>query len=279
LSAPNRDVPGVPGAIAREAARLDDHLPGGVRYSHLGETVDDKILLRIRGVGRFLITGGETIDYYIEPGADPADAEAFLWGAARSALIHQRGDLPFHACAIARPDGTGAIAICGPSGAGKSTTTAALAGLGWRVLADDLTRISMEAEQAMAWPGPAYIKLLPDACQDLAIETAGLKAAGAGDGKFLVPVPGSREATRLTAIVELGGGEVSPRLERLDGAEAMAVLSRHVVGPRKMRALRTAEQHFSLVTGLSRAVSVYRLHGRQSASAAVLAGEVHGGLG
>jgi len=279
VTAPDRNVPGIPGAVARQAARLDERLPGGVRYSHLGETADGRILLRIKGVGRFLITGGAAIDYWVEPGAEPGAVDAFLWGAARSALIHQRGELPFHACAVARPDGMSSIAICGPSGAGKSTTSAALAGLGWRILADDLSRITAHEGHALIWPGPAHVKLLPDACRDLAIDTSGLAAVGADDGKFLVPVPSHTDATRLAAIVELGGEAHAPRLERLAGAEAIAVLSRHVVGRRKMRALRSAKEHFSLVNGLAGVVSIWRLHGRASSSAAVLAGVIHGQFG
>jgi hypothetical protein len=98
---------------------------------------------------------------------------------------------------------------------------------------------------------------------------------GGEEGKFLLPVDGAHDAARLTAIVELGGADVAPRLEPLTGAAAMAVLSRHVVGRRKMRALLTAQQHFGLVGLICRNISVHRLHGRQSSSATHLARYLH----
>jgi hypothetical protein len=270
-----RDVPGIPGATARSVDVRELHLPGSIPYSPLGETAAGKLLLKADGVGLFLISSGNTIEYAVTPGADPVAVERFLWGAARSALIHQRGELPLHASAVTRSDGRGAIALCGPSGAGKSTTAAALMRFGWRVLADDLVRITFDDGNVRAWPGPPHIKLRGDACEKLAVDTLGLSADGEDGGKFLIPVSVSKDAVPLTSIVELDGPEADLRLERLEGAAGMAVLSRHIVGPRKMRALRTPGQHFEFVQKIFGKLRMHRLHGRSTSPVEAVAGQLH----
>ncbi len=85
-----REVPGVPGAVARAVAMLPGQLPGGRRYSPIGEVSDVAALLTAEGIGRYRVTA-DRIDYCVAPGADPVNVDRFLWGAARSALIHLRG--------------------------------------------------------------------------------------------------------------------------------------------------------------------------------------------
>lgn len=277
--ADERAVPGIPGARAIRVERLGDRLAGGVAYSPLGEVAEGRILLRAEGIGLFLVRDGTVIEYALEAEADAIVAERFLWGSARSALIHQRGELPLHASALARPDDTAAIALCGPSGAGKSTLAAALSQLGWRILADDQARIAPQENRVMVWPGPAAIKLCADACAALAIETRGFARDGDDRGKVLMPVSPRDHASPLAAVVEIVPDQGPVSLERLEGASALAVLSRHVVGPRKMRALTSGGAHFALVGAVAQAVTIWRLHGRAALPARALAEHLHRALG
>jgi len=271
-------VPGLPGAAAQRTAYVPEQLSAGRSYSPIGEVAAGTVLLHAPGIGRFLVRNGSTIEYMVFAGADEMAVERFLWSQARSALIHQRGDLPLHAAAVSRPDASRAICICGASGAGKSSTAAELMRLGWGALADDQSRIEVGRESVCVWPGPRRLRLCLDACAKLAIDTAALRIDPEDASKVMIDLPAAHAPQRLEAVIELGGDEPSPRLEKLEGAQAMAVLTRHVVGPRKMRAIQTPERHVATVAAIARSVSLWRLHGRRTASARTLAAYLNSAL-
>ena len=273
-----RPVPGMPGAIARQVDRLPDSLPGGTPYSPIGELAEGCLLLRAQGIGRFLVRDGQTVEYIVEAGADSVAVDRFLWGSARSALIHQRGELPLHASVVIEPGGRSAIALCGESGAGKSTTAAALLRSRWTSLADDLARIVRTDAAICVWPGPAWMRLSLDACEHLDVDTVGLARDRDDRNKVLLAVPASNDPVPLQAVIELGGERERPELESLTGGAAMAVLSRNTVGLRKMGALHSKTEQFSIVSQIAAGVPVLRLHGRKTASASVLAAHLHEAL-
>jgi len=273
-----RAVPGMPGAIARQVDRLPHSLPGGIPYSPIGELADGCLLLNAQGIGRFLVRDGHTVEYVVDAGADSVAVDRFLWGSARSALIHQRGELPLHASVVIEPGGKRAIALCGASGAGKSTTAAALLRSRWTSLADDLARIVRTDSAICVWPGPAWMRLSLDACQHLDVDPAGLARDLDDRNKVLLAVPASNRPMPLQAVVELGGERELPYLEPLTGGAAMAVLSRNTVGLRKMGALHSITEQFSIVSQIAAGIAVFRLHGRKTSSASVLAANLHEAL-
>lgn len=252
-----RPVPGVPGAVAREVSQLPEHLPGGVAYSPLGEMAGDEFLLTFEGTGRYHIRS-ETIDYSPAPGADPILVERFLWGAARSALIHLRGELPLHASVVADRDSGYAMALCGQSGAGKSSAAAALRKAGWVTLTDDQARLSVAGADVLAWPGPALARVCPDMCEALEIDVRGLEIDADDRAKRLVPLALAEAPVRLAAIVELRTGP-RPALAPLNPALALATLSRNMVGQRKWRALRSPGERFASLDAVASRVMLYRL--------------------
>ena len=99
-----------PGMAVRFVTRLPDRLSGSRRAGLCAEAIPGKLLLKIPGVARYLVYDGSNIDIAPERDADECDVQMFLAGAARAALIHQRGELPLHAAAIVPPSGH-AIAI------------------------------------------------------------------------------------------------------------------------------------------------------------------------
>lgn len=252
-----RPVPGVTGAVAREVEELPEHLPGGVAYSPLGELADDEFLLTFEGTGRYHIRS-DTIDYAPAPRADPILIDRFLWGAARSALIHLRGELPLHASVVADPESGYAIALCGQSGAGKSTAAAALRKAGWITLTDDQARVTVEGADVMAWPGPALARVCPDMCDALGLDVTGLEIDADDRAKRLVPLVLPEAPVRLSAIVELGTGPCAA-LAPLNPALALATLSRNIVGQRKWRALRSPGDRFASLDAVASRVMLYSL--------------------
>lgn len=264
-----RPVPGVPGAIARQVAELPDDLPGGTAYSPLGEVAGGEFLLTFEGTGRYHVRS-DSIAFCPDTGADPILVDRFLWGSARSALIHLRGELPLHASVVADPDSGYAMALCGQSGAGKSSAAAALRKAGWITMTDDQARLTIEEGQVVAWPGPALARVCPDMCDALGIDEKDLLIDTDDRAKRLVPLDLPQTPVRLAAIVELRIGQSAPP-SPLEPAQALATLSRNVVGQRKWRAVRTAAERFASLDGVASRVRAYRLHRGESDPIAVTA--------
>jgi hypothetical protein len=77
--------PGRASAIACRVEQVPESLPEGIFYSPLGEIAGTDLLLRAQEIGRFLIRGGDTVEYVVAAGADLVAVDRFLWGSARSA--------------------------------------------------------------------------------------------------------------------------------------------------------------------------------------------------
>jgi hypothetical protein len=161
-------LPGVPGAVAREAQSLPEHLAGGRVIGPYTEAAPDALLFGIPGIGRFLVRDGTTIETWIAPGADRSAVKYVLFASALGVLIHQRGELALQAVAMVAPSGAG-VAICGPSAVGKSSLAAALSRRGWLLLGDGITRVTSSSSGGIAWPSVAKLQLWRDACESLGL--------------------------------------------------------------------------------------------------------------
>lgn len=87
------------------------------------------------------------------------DAISLLLGYVLGTVIRLRGNLAFHASAIAINKRV--ILLTGDSGAGKSTTAAALSKRGFPVLADDIAVLKLEQGQYWVQPGYPRLRLCP----------------------------------------------------------------------------------------------------------------------
>ncbi len=90
---------------------------------------------------------------------DPRLRELMLWTTPAALSIATRGDIPLHAATV--EVGGRAVLITAPSGVGKSTTAAAFLARGHRVLADDLSCVSL-GEVTQVLPGPAVVRARRD---------------------------------------------------------------------------------------------------------------------
>lgn len=136
-----------------------------------------------------LIEQGSRISY--ERKGDTTDMLlcAFLLGWGISILCLQRGELAMHASCIAGPEG--AILISGNSGSGKSTVTNELLSLGYSFLADDISVLHFEENDAVtASPAFPYQKLCRDVVERLNLPQEELIYVDEKKDKFLVPYKG-----------------------------------------------------------------------------------------
>ena len=144
---------------------------------------DGTTILKIAGVGRFLVADGQRVT--IEPN-QPVDEPAirlYLLGTVLAILSYQRGLLPLHASCLTFD--SGAVAIAGDSGAGKSTLAATLALRGVAILADDVCVVDTSAPQGpLAWPSVSRIKLWHDTLDRLGIQAAGMERVRKGIDKY-----------------------------------------------------------------------------------------------
>jgi hypothetical protein len=122
---------------------------------------DGTVLLRLEGIGRFLIRPEGEIRLDRSEDGRRADIEAALVSVVAGAVLHQRALLPLHASCVLI-DGV-AVAITAPSGAGKSTLAAALVSAGHRLLTDDICVVRFaEDGAAVALPGANRLRLYDD---------------------------------------------------------------------------------------------------------------------
>lgn len=133
---------------------LEDATATGATWAIAG----DRFLLRVPRLARFLIVTGHDIAVELEAGATDHDVAGFVLGTAFGILLHQRHELVLHGSAVAR-DGR-AVVICGASGAGKSTLAAALCGVGYAFVADDICVIGLDAhKRPVVLPDGRQLKL------------------------------------------------------------------------------------------------------------------------
>jgi energy-coupling factor transporter ATP-binding protein EcfA2 len=88
------------------------------------------------------------------------DTATYLLGPVMGFVLLLRGIHCLHGSAVTV--GERAIALVGPAGSGKSTTAAAFAGLGYRVLSEDVTALVPNMKGFDVLPGYPCIRLWPE---------------------------------------------------------------------------------------------------------------------
>jgi hypothetical protein len=252
-------LPGIPGAVAREVPSLPEHLAGGNVIGPCTEAIPGTLLFGIPGVGRFLIRDGSVIDAWIAPGADRAAARQILLGSALGTLIHQRGELALSAIAMIAPSGAG-VAICGSSAVGKSTLAAAMSRRGWLLLGDGIARVTVNNPGGIVWPGEARLQLWRDACETLELDIGELEPVRERLEKYFVPVPSIAVPTPLEYAVRLQVGAACKIVE-LAPAQRPELFFQSTFRPRQIGPLGQRDAHARTVAQVSRTCRAMVLEG------------------
>jgi hypothetical protein len=193
----------------------------------LWEVDERRFLWRLPEIGRFLATGGVSLD--VEPASDATvrDVLPFLLGTGMGAVLYQRGRLPLHASAVSI-EGR-AIILCGHTGVGKSTLAAALCAAGCALLCDDVAALDVDAAgRVVVWPDGRSLKLLDASIARLNLHDAREEEVRAGTGKHYV-TPRHRPpegAARVHAVYVLNDGAPAdaPNVTPTSALEAAQVL-------------------------------------------------------
>jgi hypothetical protein len=186
------------------------------------------------GIG-FEVSGGNRIVIDAH-GAEPGNEgllRTLLLGTAFGALQMQRGNVPIHGAAVCGKGGT--TIITGTSRSGKSAILGALAGAGFRYLADDVATVTLENGFPEVLPAYPQRKIAREDAEAFGYDVESLlKFSEDGREKYAVR---SREEWepcrgRLAAIVELApvrrrdGGEVIPACTEVRGGDALRLVMR-----------------------------------------------------
>ncbi len=140
----------------------------------------------------FTVEFGASTRFRVEPGrgrilaptAAPESLKAvrretLLWMTPAGLAVRHRGYLAIHAAAV-EVEGKAALVVA-PGGSGKSSTAAAFWAAGHRVLADDFSCCrSGGEEEPVVFPGPALIRLRPDAVEHLTLDDVRVTARTPG---------------------------------------------------------------------------------------------------
>jgi hypothetical protein len=103
----------------------------------------ESFLFKMKGIAKYLVTGGAQIIIDPAPGVKDNEVRLFLLGSVFAALLQQQGRLLLHGCALEANGG--ATIFVGASGCGKSSLAGALYQRGFRILADDVCIITFSA--------------------------------------------------------------------------------------------------------------------------------------
>lgn len=231
----------------------------GAPHTTLTRFEEGAVTVVVRGVARFSVRGGATIDVDPEPGAKAEDVQLYLGGAMLGTILHQRGVFPLHASAVAIEGG--AIAFAGPSGAGKSTLLATLVRRGATFVSDDICALTTEpGGRLVVWPGAARAKLDQPALEALSHDATILPSAGGTRGKLQLPLGAGQTALRplpLRAVYLLRDG-AALGLETLAGLDAVTALLDETYLLAYASALGLKRQCFELAAAVARSVQVIR---------------------
>lgn len=227
------------------AGDLDLHVETGAPVEHetvsyewrngyrmrIGEK-DGRWLIRSRFDGSFLIDrNGRAMTLVAATNPpDPAAIEVLLRRVLTRVPMLQ-GAIAVHAASLVQ-DGGGMLLI-GQSGAGKSTLCAALTVYGgWQILGDD-TALLWDPQSPMLGAGAKAVCLWPDSRDGLALAAERSIPLASATGKSRSPVAASDPPPlvplRAILFLDRRAGISAPRLERLEVAEAMALIVPQII--------------------------------------------------
>jgi hypothetical protein len=184
---------------------------------------------------------------------------SYLLSFALSFALLRIGDEALHATVI--ECGGQAIGFLGKSGAGKSTLASYFLGKGFRLVTDDLLRVTFRDQSVIAHPGPQRIKLLPESAAEFMQGATHIDSMNPFTTKKLIVPAAEQRMERgvpLRALYSLDcpeevNGRNSARAERLRSGEATLMViastfNAEVKTPERLeRQLRFAEEMLSKV--------------------------------
>ena len=143
--------------LAEAPERIENPVREGVRF----QLTDNEFLLNVDNVARYYVCDGSSVRVEKKNGSTFQEVRLFLLSVVFSALLHQKGMVPFHASAMMDNKGRGFL-VCGRSGVGKSTLTAFFLMKGFYLLSDDISVVKPAEGKIWVYPSFPFLKLWRD---------------------------------------------------------------------------------------------------------------------
>jgi hypothetical protein len=219
-----------------------------------------EFLLKVPRIARYWVHAGREVVIGRESGASDEDVRVFLLSSVLGALLHQRGMLPLHGSAIAGP--RGAALFLGQSGCGKSTLAAEFRRRGYRVLADEVCAISLDANGVpQICPSYPRLRLWADATAQLGQNLDGVFPVRSALEKYSLPLDDySPDAQPISAIFGLHPGNTRElSVTALEGSGKLREITSNVYRARFWKGMQTGESQFPLAATLASETPVSRV--------------------
>lgn len=175
-----------------------------------------------------LIQDGNSVQFEADPAQDEMSSLHVL-GSCTGALLFQRGLVPLHGNTVTGPGG--AAMIVGKIGTGKSSTTFALLRRQFRLVADDISPVSFDADAPRVIPGFPRLKLWKSTLEHFGCDCREYRRLRAGMDKYHYPVNDRFCATpqKLNSVYILQPKDVAGvRIRALTGVEKLYALRPHL---------------------------------------------------
>jgi hypothetical protein len=238
-------------------------LAGGTAIGPNWIIADDRALVRVPAVARFLISAGREIVVALEPGVPEDEAIVFLLGAAFGVLQHQRQRMMLHASAVAVGDK--AVLFAGPSGAGKSTLAVSLNQRGYPCVSDDVCGIDFSSGAPVVLPDGRMLKLWADTVAHFEVgERQGRAIRKHLDKYYVEPEKTAVDRKLAVAAVyvlrRVSPNTPDPGITRLGKADAAVLLRRNAYRPSLIRKTGLEGAYFAWSSALQKQAGVYALN-------------------
>jgi hypothetical protein len=246
-------------AVLIHAGAVPLHLESPRHSADCWEAADNLFLLRLRGVGNFLIREGREIIYACDSTCDSRKLALYLMGTCFAILMYQRGNLVLHASAIVS-DGR-AMLFCGPSGAGKSTLSALLCQRGYALLNDDICILRPAGNDTYEiYPDGRMLKLWTESMDKLQWRQKPEMAIHDNIQKYFCAPPLAEAENRpVEAIYILHDAMPPASIRRIPPLEGMLALKRNAYRPWLLAAMEKERNFFSASAALQQSAGVYLL--------------------
>lgn len=241
---------------------VPDKLEDPVMFGVVFQAKENKFLLNIKNVAKYLVEDGEKITVQVCDHVEPGMMRAFLLGSVFGALLYQRNYLLLHGSAIDTDEG--AVIFCGESGAGKSTLAASFDKLGYKIISDDLCAIQYdENKNLVLYPAYPQIKLWEDAIQKIqAKKDGGYRQISSDRLKFAVQKKESfqNEPRPIYKIFMLGTHNTDNfELKQLKGMQKIRLLQKESYQQRFSKGLNKDVNRFQLISQMANHIDLYRM--------------------
>ena len=154
--------------LAETPRQIENPVREGVRF----QLTDNEFLLNVDNVARYYVADGNSIRIEKRNGSTFQEVRLFLLGVVFSALLHQKGMVPFHASALMDENGQ-CFLLCGRSGVGKSTLTATFLKNDFYLLSDDISVVKPLEGKIWVYPSFPFIKLWKDVMEHVDFSAEG----------------------------------------------------------------------------------------------------------